>query len=95
MKRALALTAVLLMLLPLSACADGEQAYFQSLSVSTRVEYLNLGDQTVHDFVQFYLFLDQLPNLKKVDMFATGMTVDRCDEMAARYPGIEFGWTIC
>ena len=38
--------------------------------------------------------LDQNPGLKKVDMFDTPVGRRSIEELEARYPGIEFGWTI-
>ncbi len=55
---------------------------------------IDLGTKFISNFDEFYTFLDQFHHLKKVDMFATRVTKERIEEMSARYPEIEFGWTI-
>ncbi len=101
MKKVLFLCALLLCLFS-AACALGEsvtfRTYYGSVTVDQNAEYVDLGGAKLPnddaDFRALYKFLDQLPNVKKVDMFSTDIRRNRIDEMAARYPNIEFGWTM-
>ena len=61
-------------------------------------EAIDLGTlripNTDGDYQAFESFLAQLPNVKKVDMFATEIRRVRIEELAKRFPQIEFGWTM-
>ena len=67
---------------------------FMSTDVPEDTRYVDMGKNQISDWKGFYAFLDQLPELEKVDMFATPVWKNRIQEMAERYPEIEFGWTI-
>lgn len=74
----------------------GETVRFKSLVVNKDAEYIDMGKVSVsmNESTKFYDFLASLPNLKKVDMFATRMSAERIERLEARFPDIEFGWTI-
>lgn len=74
--------------------AEETVTYAGKVTVAKDAEYVDLGKTKVSDFDPFYKFLDQLPNLKKVDMFETYMWPSKCDALTKKYPNIEFGWTI-
>ena len=57
------------------------------------VTYVDLGPKKLK-LSQVKKTLDQYPNLEKVDMFATPVDYKAVDELEARYPGVEFGWTL-
>lgn len=91
--------ALLLLVLSCPALADDGAAtvtYKKKLTVPVDIEELDLGKLTIgnDDFKAFYAFLEKLPNLKRVDMYATKMSRARIDRMAERFPDIEFGWTM-
>lgn len=67
---------------------------FGGLTFSSADEAIDLGDVKVKDFKAFCAFLDKMPNLKKVDMFATRIYRNNIDMLAERYPQIKFGWTM-
>lgn len=92
MKRII-LVPVLIFLLMLNT-ASAETATFRRKTFDTDATYIDLGNIAVYDFDAFYAFLDCFKHLEKVDMFETRMPKERIDEMAARYPDIEFGWTM-
>lgn len=81
---------------PLFRAAAEDAAAFKKLTVPVDAEYVDLGKVTVDSdqFGKFYQFLDQLPRLKKVDMFNTDISRKNIDALASRYPHIEFGWTM-
>lgn len=56
--------------------------------------YVDLGETVIEDWEAFYAFLDENPSLTQVDMFATVVARKRIEELDARYPHIEFGWTM-
>lgn len=81
-------------LLIFSSSAKAETVTFGSVHASTTATYLNMGNEDIRSWNSFYAFLDQFPNLEKVDMFATPVKKDRIAELVERYPNVEFGWTI-
>lgn len=91
---ALILAALMLMSLCPAGAEDGDVWYLRLISAPRDAEYVDFGKVKVSDFEAFYAFLSQLPNVKKVDMFANALRVTQCEEIADRFPDIEFGWTI-
>jgi hypothetical protein len=57
-------------------------------------EYIDLGKVRVEDYDKFIAFLRKLPNIKKVDMFATQIYTKNIDLLAEAFPDVEFGWTM-
>ncbi len=97
MKKLYVLLLVLCLLLHFAAV--GEElpiVRFKKLSVPVNAETIDLGKVTVayNEYKTFYAFLDKLPALKKVDMFATRISAKRINELTTRFPDIEFGWTM-
>ncbi len=87
----LLLTAALVF--PASAETAG-QAVFDGKAYPKDAEYIDLGETVVRDFDALEAFLDQMPALKQVDMWETQIRADECDRLAARYPGMKWGWTM-
>ena len=92
---------LLLLMLVLSGCALAETApsadstaEFNGMSFPLDAEYINLGDTVVQEFDAFEAFLDRFTRLKQVDMWETKMPAAMCDRLAARYPGMKWGWTM-
>lgn len=83
---------ILLLLFPLNGMADVE---FNGIYYSEDSEYIDLGDMEVSDWEALTSFLDQLPALRRVDMWNNRMTAERCGELSSRYPNIRWwGWTM-
>ena len=57
------------------------------------VTYLNPGQKRL-SWAEVKALPERYPNLKKVRMFATPLTGAQADELAEKYPDIEFGWTL-
>lgn len=75
--------------------AMGEEVVFQKdFKVDSGVEEMDMGNTIVKDMDAFVRFLNQLPNLKKVDMFNTRLYPKDIDRLAEAFPDIEFGWTM-
>ena len=93
-------TLLMLVLLAWAAAAVGEgetityRDYGGKLTVSADAEYIDLGRMKVENFDTFERFLDALPQVRQVDMYATHMFNRQAKRLSERYPQIEFGWTI-
>ena len=70
----------------------------QTFSASPDAVELDLGELKLPDTDEAYAaleaFLQQLPSLTRLDMFATDIPVDRVLYLGEKYPQIRFGWTI-
>ena len=94
-RKLLVMGCLLAMLLALPALAAGGetiQAYGQEISLAA--DYIDLGQHPAENLNGLTQLLDQLPALKRVDMFETQLTAADMDMLATRYPDIFFGWTI-
>lgn len=69
-------------------CYDGK------LTVDRDCEEIDLGRLTIDDFDDFCAFLDQLPQLKRVNMYSTHMRKKNVARLFNAYPGVDFGMTI-
>lgn len=94
MQKCCAVLLLVCMLLPLCAHAEEATLTFQNVTVNADAEYLDMGDNKIQDLDAFMDFLDQLPSLKKVDMFATPVRKTKIEVLVERFPDIEFGWTM-
>lgn len=69
-----------------------------SVNVPVDAEYVDLGDVAVPysqgDYAKLDAFISSLPNLKKLDMFATDIRKAQIEHLAETFPDIEFGWTM-
>lgn len=90
-RKGLMLALAALMLLIPSAQAEST---FDPTLLDREAAYLDLGDAVVEDWEAFCAFLDECPNLTKVDMFATVIGRKRIEALDQQYPQIEFGWTM-
>ena len=92
------LAGILLLMAVLPALAEeAETVTFSKLTVPADAEYVDLGKITVTSteaYKKFYEFLGKLPNLKRVDMYATRIPRRRIDELVEKFPEVEFGWTM-
>lgn len=64
-------TAVLALLLMIPAVLAEETASFMTLTVPTTAQEIDLGQNVVTDYDALCRFLDELPDVRKVDMFST------------------------
>lgn len=77
-----------LLILPPGAAATEETTEDPS-----EVTYLDFGNRYI-DYKKILARLEEYPNLKKADMFATPVWARQIEELTTRFPDIEFGWTI-
>ena len=106
MKKALSVYLAFLMLF-LSVYALAEEAGadtvtlafgYDSITVPADAEYVDLGELAVPysdgDYARLYTFIESLPNLKKMDMFATDIRKPQIETLVEKFPDVEFGWTM-
>ena len=80
-----------------AALAEGSATVsFKRASFPADAREIDLGRVIVEydEYQKFYQFLDRFPNLERVDMFATEIPRRRIEQLAERYPQVEFGWTM-
>ena len=103
-KTVLCLLAALALCLAAGALADaGETVTFTAeqggrITVHKDAEEIDLGKVVLsrqgNDFNNLIAFINQLPNLKKLDMFNTEVYENQVEMLAAACPQVEFGWTM-
>ena len=86
--------ALLLCFLLVCSAAQAGEVSFGDVSFDRDAEKIDMGGQTVENFTDFIAFLQEFPNLKKVDMFATQVTANQVSMLEEALPGVEFGWTL-
>ena len=91
LKKTEALALALLLIFGAVLSAAAETVTYRGLTVDKNAEEIDLGKRGVMDWKSFYAFLDQLPNLKKVDMFGTVLNLQVYRQLSTRYPGVDFG----
>lgn len=98
MRRIGAVLFLLLMLLWAGAIGEETTVVYQDsgekLVVSADAQEIDLGRIKVSNYDAFERFLDALPQLRRVDMYATHMFKKQAARLSERYPHIEFGWTM-
>ncbi|MBR5110670.1 MAG: leucine-rich repeat domain-containing protein [Clostridia bacterium] len=69
-----------------------------TITVNKDVEEIDLDrlilSRQGNDFNNLAAFINQLPNLKKLDMFNTEVYAAQVEMLAAACPQVEFGWTM-
>ena len=99
------IVAALALLLCLAAVAMAEETTVTftserggSIKVSKDAEAVDLGNLVLsrqgNDLNNLVNFINQLPNLKKLDMYNTEVYAQQVEMLAAACPQIEFGWTM-
>ncbi len=94
MRSAISLFLIFLLTGVLSVPALSESVHYGEMTFDPSSESIDLKDTKITDFASFYDFLEQFPHLKRVDMFATPVSRLKIQDMEARFPDVEFGWTI-
>ncbi len=96
------LLALLALFALVSASGEGNMVTltcgYDSVSVPADAEYVDLGEMAIPysngDYARLDAFIESLPNLKKLDMFATAIRRPQLEHLAEKFPEIEFGWSI-
>ena len=69
-----------------------------SIRVSKDVEEIDLGKMVLsrqgNDLNNLVAFINQLPNLKKLDMYNTELYAAQVESLHSACPQVEFGWTM-
>ncbi len=87
--RIAALLLACLLMLPATGIPGGKAAEEDPSAVT----YLDFGSKYI-EYGRILSTLEKYPNLKKADMFATPVWASQIEELTARFPQVEFGWTI-
>ena len=76
--------------------ARAESVSFGDLTVDSSVTYVDLGERVIgkKEWDTFYDFLSRLPDVEKVDLFATTIDYERITDLNERFPDITFGMTM-
>ena len=82
---------VLMLAFSFAAADETETVTYRGITVSRDAEYVDLGERGVQDWEPFYAFLQQLPNLKKVDMFNTVINLQVFNKLSQLFPDVQFG----
>ncbi len=96
-KRLMSLLLALLLLQGGAALGEeGESVTFHSLTFPADAESIDLGRTVISGagYGEFEEFLSRLPKLRRVDMYETVIKRAKVEELAERFPQIEFGWTM-
>ena len=56
--------------------------------------FIDLENMQITDFNAFADFLQQMPNLKQVNMFETKIKKEECRQLAGLFPDMKWGWTM-
>lgn len=80
--------------LALYAAAALADKTFEGVTVPDDAVCVDFGDTPVRDLTALAAFLEELPNVTRVDMYANEMRKADCDALAERFPQIRWGWTL-
>ena len=84
----------LLLLLLSGVWAMARGAQIQGITVPDDAEAFDFGTKRIRHLEELEVFLESMPQLKKLDMFATPITGRQADALSAHFPDVEFGWTL-
>lgn len=73
--------------------AASENVSYRNVSLGKDDTYLDMNGTRISDLEKFRLFLRQYPNLSKVDMMSTRLSVANMEKLMADFPQIDFGCT--
>ena len=81
-------------LLGCSAFAYGEEKItYRNVELKDNGTYLDMGTTKIGDMDKFRRFLGQNPELQRVDMYQTRISLKTMEELRAQFPLINFGCT--
>ena len=92
-RRIILLMLVCLLAFPAVSAADRTSVGEAAMADPLTVTYLDFGTGYT-DLNVIIKTLEKYPNLEKVDMFGTPVWGGHIEDLTARFPQIEFGWTI-
>ncbi len=95
MKRLLAVMLLLAVLCPSAPAETAALTFQNAVTAAADAEYVDLGGVKADTIGGLIGFLQKLPNLKKVDMFATPVYAKQIRQLTQALPQVEFGWTMC
>ena len=78
----------------MAACALGEGLVFGGVRADKETTYIDFGSNRVKDIDALMAFLDQLPALKQVDLYASKISPEDMERLYTRYPDVFFGMMV-
>lgn len=78
----------------LQAFSGEELLSFQSVTCNRDATSIDFKQEDISDWQGLYSFLDQLPELEQVDMYASSLSLEQMEALSQRYPDVFFGWTL-
>lgn len=80
-------------LLCMPVCVLAEPITGCGITVEREAESIDFGRVRVEDAEALCALVDQMPNLKRVDMYQSSLPVDSLEMLYEKYPHIQWGWT--
>lgn len=90
MKKLMALLLILILIVGSAAAEEAETVTCMGITVDRNTEHVDFGKKVVYDWEPVYAFLQQLPNLKSVDMFDTVIGLQVFNKLNELFPGVQF-----
>jgi len=94
LKRTGALLLILLAFFTFARAEETDTVSYKSVTVNRDTEYVDLGKRQIYDWEPVYAFLQQLPNLKRVDMYGATIGLQVYNKLNELFPEVEFGCLI-
>lgn len=88
------LTILIVLLLGGLSVAQAETITACGITVDRDAEAIDFDKRTVRDLDELCDMIDQMPNLKKVDMYRTYLSMKEMERLYTAYPQIEWGWVL-
>lgn len=86
--------ALLALLVLLAGLSLAEPVSFAGLTFDSEDKAIDFGNVRVDDVAGLKAFLNRMPNLEQVDMYASSLTEEQMSDLFDSYPQIFFGWTL-
>lgn len=85
---------LLICMLGCTTCTLGEEKItYRNVVIQDNGTYVDMGNTKIGDMDKFRRFLEQNPELRRVDMYATRISLKTMEELHAQFPQIQFGCT--
>ena len=91
-KRALLCFVLLGLLFAAVSCA--ETVTLCGVEIDTQAAEIDFGERAVQDVEDLIALIEQMPNLMRVDMYHSKLSLADMDRLFDGYPQIRFGWTL-
>lgn len=94
MKMRVFLSFVLILACIVTGAAARARDEFCGVPFDAEATKIDFGKQAVKDLDGLMEFLDRMPKLTAVDMYASQLSYEEMDRLYTKYPAVFFGWTL-